>query len=517
MATNTIIDYEKDNQYLPQNIRAFIGQNDRVLVQVFDAFFSLFDKNNKRILYNNWMSAKFASGMTRLNYSTIRSGVAPRLLKIKVDKTVGKVYYQAPEGTDEKVDQLLPKDYLSKKLYEAFTKAEKTGRCLMTLYKDESKEENKPYIVDYDAFRHELVFDNAKNIIEARMFLIGIDDQRMNFAKYYVVEKRYYKNGKPYQKMTVRFQSYTNEAGNDVKLDINEVETKDIPKWLKDKFMGISFNVERELENYTDLGVYHIDCTAINSKFPDSDIPEAMFIDALDTIVMAEQGLTDKEVEKEIGRGQILMPEFGKQFEKPVYNATPTNQTAIAKPIMFAPTQKNPVIQTYPTMKMEDSKPTNVQFEFRPDQWGYSVNDDIARLCAIVGISIMDFDPRLLQTGQRTDDEINAMTDITTSTVTTTRNLNEHEINKMLACICVLYGLKQPVTIKWSMASILNPQKNAMLITQLLTSGLISRKEAIKRTNPDLNDNEINELYNEIKEELGQETEKTIIDAYNNF
>jgi hypothetical protein len=184
---------------------------------------------------------------------------------------------------------------------------------------------------------------------------------------------------------------------------------------------------------------------------------------------------------------------------------------------MFAPTQKNPVIQTYPTMKMEDSKPTNVQFEFRPDQWGYSVNDDIARLCAIVGISIMDFDPRLLQTGQRTDDEINAMTDITTSTVTTTRNLNEHEINKMLACICVLYGLKQPVTIKWSMASILNPTKNTNMVQQQLAAGLISRKEAIKRLNPDLSDTEIEDLYQEILQDLGQENDKTIAEAYNNF
>ena len=512
------IDYSKDNEYLPQNLRLFIGQQDRIVVQVFDAYFSLFDGNNKYILYNNYMAAKFASGFTRLNYATVRSGVAPRLLKIKVDKTIGKVFYQAPQDSEEKVDEVLPKDYLSKKLYEAFYKASMTGRNLIALYKSSKEVDSKPYLVNYDIFRHEIKYDNAKNIIEAKMFLVTVDDVANNFSKYFIIEKRYYKDDKPYQKMTVRWQSYRKENSKQIENDIIEVETKDIPDWLKKKFKGVSFNVERELENYTDLGVYHIDETAINSKFPDSDYPEPMFIDALDTIVMAEQGLTDKEVEKEIGRGQVLIPEFGKQYQAPMYGALPNTQSAVAPIISYGtPALKNPVIQKYPTKSMEDSKPQNVQFDIRAEQWTLSVNDDIARLCAIVGISILDFDPRLLQQGQRTDDEINAMTDITIETVTAYRNLNECEVNKLLACLSNLYGLAKPVKIRWSMASILNPTKNTNMITQQLTAGLISRKEAIKRLNPDLSDNEINELYEEIEKERSYNPEKEIIQDYDNF
>ena len=166
---------------------------------------------------------------------------------------------------------------------------------------------------------------------------------------------------------------------------------------------------------------------------------------------------------------------------------------------------------------MEESKPTNVQFDFRPDQWAMSVNDDIARLCAIVGLTVLDYDPRLLQTGQRTDDEINSMTDITRQTIETSRMLNEFEINKLLACLCALYGLKTPVTIRWSMASILNPTKNTMVVSQQLTSGLISRKEALKRLNPDLSESELEDLYNQIMEDMHQETPESINKAFNNF
>jgi len=518
---DTILDYEKDNKYLPQNLRAFISQTDRVLTQAFDAYFTLLDETNRRILYNNWQAAKFASGMTRLNYATIRSGVAPRLLKIKVDKTIGKVYYQAPKETEKEVDSVLPKSYLSKKLYEADTKAEKTGRCLMALYKS-VKNDSKPYIETFDAFRHEIVYDNEKNIIEAKMFLVNLDDTVNVFCKYFIVEKRYYKDdGKPYQKLTVRYQAFAKENSKEKTRDIEEMETKDIPEWLKEKFKGVVFNREQELEGYTDLGVYHIDATAVNSKFPDSDIPEAMFVDALDTIVMAEQGLTDKEVEKEIGRAQILIPEFGKEYMGPIAmaGAVPKGQSAIAQPILFGGTTnfKNPIIQKYPTKSMEESKPTNVQFDFRPDQWAMSVNDDIARLCAIVGLTVLDYDPRLLQTGQRTDDEINSMTDISRQTIETSRMLNEFEINKLLACLCALYGLKTPVTIRWSMASILNPTKNTMVVSQQLSSGLISRKEAIKRLNPDLSETELEDLYNQIMEDMHQETPESINKAFNNF
>ena len=514
--SNLNIDYSKDNEFLPQNIRAFLSQDNRVVVQTFDAYFTLFDSANKYVLLNNWVAAKFASGFTRMNYMTLRSGVAPRLLKIKCDKTVGKLFYQAPEDSEKKVDEILPKDYLSKMIYEAFDKAYRTGRCLIGLYK--SAEDEKPYLRCYDAFRHEIDFDKEGNIAEARMFLIVMEDIATNFAKYFIIEKRYYKDGKPYQKMVLRYQRYNSEKANRIEADVLEVETKDIPKWLKDKFKDIKFNSEQELESYIDLGVYHIDSSAVNSKFPDSKIPEAMFVDAVDTLVMTDQSLTDKEVEKHLARAQVLVPEFGKEYMPNVYGALPQNQSAVAPAISFGQNVKNPLIAKYPTKSMEESKPQNVQFDFRPEQWAYSINEDICRLCAIVGIGVIDYDSRLLGgSSQRTDDEINAMTDITRQTVEASRNLNEPEINKLLACLSALYELPSPVKIRWSMATIINPSKNALRITQLYNAQLISKKQALKELYPDLMENEIDDLYKEIEQETSYNPEKEILKDYDNF
>ena len=106
------------------------------------------------------------------------------------------------------------------------------------------------------------------------------------------------------------------------------------------------------------------------------------------------------------------------------------------------------------------------------------------------------------------------MTDITANTVIQKRNINTYQINKCLECIGNVLGIESPIAIRWSMASIINPTKNANLVKTLFESGFISRKEAIKRVNPDLNDNEIEEMINAIDSETDS---RAVPVAFNNF
>ena len=125
----------------------------------------------------------------------------------------------------------------------------------------------------------------------------------------------------------------------------------------------------------------------------------------------------------------------------------------------------------------------------------------VGDICSAFGISILDYDPRLLQMGQRTDDEINAMTDITRATVEDKREIAEESINAMLKLISTLYSLEKPMFLRWSMKSIINPSKNAALITTQLANGTISQETAIKRENPDYTKAELEEELAKIKGE----------------
>ena len=284
-----------------------------------------------------------------------------------------------------------------------------------------------------------------------------------------------------------------------------------IPKNILETYPDIEFNVAKKLE-YPSIGVYDIPYTLDNSKFIDVEIPESMFVDALDTGVCLDSSITGKEVDKEIGRGRILYPDF----EQVSRSAAFADASMVGNRVMVNLTNKNqsPIMTPYPSRSMEDSKPINTQFDLRSDQWIQQISDDTARLCANIGMTVLDYDPRLLQVGQRTDDEINSMTDITANTVKGFREINEAKINALLTDVATYFKLNVKVSIRWSMASILNPSKNTELIIRQLGAGLISRKEAIRRANPDLNEKEIDDLYKEVVAEQGAMATEN---AFNNF
>lgn len=503
---DTLLDYSKQNPYLPEALRAFVGATDRMSKQDYTQFITMFNGVEQQAIFNNKTAAEFASGFTDLNYRYLRSGAAPRLKKIVVDKTVGRVYYQSE--VDEKVlQEKFDKDYFSDVLYKAFDETAQTGRSLCVVYGDKEHPE-LVNITSYNLFRHRVIYDNKKNIKEAWLYIVDLKGTKVGF-EYVICEHRYYNTiGEPMQVFELYGVTYENSNKKDARTRVladNEIDQNIIDTYQ------IDFNKPKKLDMST-IGVYDIVYTKTNSKFIDVDIPEAMFVDAVDNAMALDTSITDKEVEKEVGRGQLLIPEFGMGSDIGQYQTQASAGSRMLRTVTR--TYRNPVIMPYPTRSMEDSKPTSVQFDIRSDQWNAQIDNDTARLCASVGVGIIDYDPRLLQTGQRTDDEINAMTDITIQTVTTFRNINERKVNALLGCVCELLDIPQPVAIRWSMAAILNPTKNTELVSKQLERGLISRKEALKRLNPDYTDNEIEQLLNEINNEIEN---TTITTAFSNF
>ena len=507
------IDYENQNRFLPQSLRNFVGATNRITRQCFEEFISMYSGIELMAIMNNLVAAEYASGYTRFNLTYMRSGIPPKLEEILVNKVVSKVAYQT-KGEEKELNDRFDSFYFSTILHKAYEQAAQTGRCAMAVYGNKDSEE--AHIECYNLFRHRLVFGKKNEVIEASFFMNRIDGATAGY-EYVIEEHRFYKKRKeedgtirfvPMQEIIVNRSSYEREDKSDAV--VTRLDT--IPDELQALYPDIKFNVARELEGFNSIGVYHIDWTKTNKKFPDLRIPEAMFVDAVDNCLMLETSITDREVEKEIGRAQILIPEFGKGQQMNQYMTQADAGSRMLRSV--ATSYRNPVIMPYPSMKMEDNKPYNIQFDIRTEQWENAINGDVARLCASVGISVLDYDPRLLQTGQRTDDEINAMTDITANTVMRYRNINEYKINQFLECVGDILDIPSPIAIRWSMASILNPTKNADLVTKLLTNGLISRKEAIRRANPDLTDNEVDEMMKQIDSE---QDSRAVPIAFNNF
>lgn len=509
---DTLIDYDKTNEYLPNTLRQFVGATNRIVVQDFETFYPMFEGIEQLAVFNNKIAADFASGFTQLNYIYLRSGVAPKLLDIFTSKTCGRVWYQAENENEVEFDSKFNRDYFSGVLYKATFESAMTGRSIMVLYGSKNEIE----VGTYNLFRHRIFFDNKKNVVEAFIYLANYNVNAN--IRNVVCEHRFYKNVKdkvtnvetkvPYQEFIVYSLQIDSVTG---KAKTNEIIPSDqLSKELLDKYPNIEFNRAKKLD-FPTIGVYDLKYTSVNKKFLDSDVPEAMFIDAIDNAVTIDTSITGKEVEKEVGRGQVLLPEFEQgSMNQYITQAGAGERLMRSLTISF----KEATFKKYPSRSIEDSKPTNVQFDIRSEQWNGEIDNDTARLCENVGIGVIDYCPRLLGGMQRTDDEINAMTDITANTVKAFRNLNQEKINQMLTAIANTLGLNYKVSIRWSMASILNPTKNTALVTQQLSAGLISRKEAIRRINPDLNEKEISDLYNEIMAERGAEATENRFDSF---
>ena len=501
--SETILDYDKTNKYLPETLRQFVGTADRIVHQDFAQFMPFYSGVELSAVFNNKMAAEFAGGFTNLNYQYLRSGTAPQLLKTFVRKAVGQVWYQAEEENEVVFNDYLERNYFSNNLKKATKEAAMTGRSIMVVYPKEEKVE----IATYNLFRHRIVFDSKMNVKEAWIYINRIDNK--DSYSNVICEHRYYGkvDKKPYQKFTL-YQFDSRAVG---KAEPKEVADTYIPKNILETYPDIEFNVAKKLE-YPSIGVYDIPYTLDNSKFIDVEIPESMFVDALDTGVCLDSSITGKEVDKEIGRGRILYPDFEQVSRRSEF----ADASMVGNRVMINLTSQNqsPIMTPYPSRSMEDSKPINTQFDLRSDQWIQQISDDTARLCANIGMTVLDYDPRLLQAGQRTDDEINAMTDITANTVKGFREIIEAKINALLTDVATFFKLNVKVSIRWSMASILNPSKNTDLIIRQLQAGLISRKEAIRRANPDLNEKEVDDLYKEVVAEQGAMAAEN---AFNNF
>ena len=106
--SETILDYDETNKYLPESLRQFVGTADRITHQDFMQFIPFYTGVELSAVFNNRQAAEFAGGFTNLNYQYLRAGAAPRLLKIFVSKTVGRVWYQAKDNNEN------PNEYLNK-------------------------------------------------------------------------------------------------------------------------------------------------------------------------------------------------------------------------------------------------------------------------------------------------------------------------------------------------------------------------------------------------------------------
>lgn len=492
----TNIDYEKINKHLPETLRLLVGQRNRVTKSVEYNYLRLQNADDQLAILNNYNAYEIATGFSQaIHYTNLMTGTAPRLKNILRDKICSRVMVEGEDASISKLKEVYSEARLTKDLKKAFDNSISTGRGVMVLYNIN----DKISIKHFNVFRSKFKYDYTGELTQADLF-VQIKNVSA-FENLTVIERRYYNSkGTPCQKYVLSKVNWQQEGS--LKSEVYELDKDTLSEDLQNQFEGVIFNKEIELTGYNDLGVYLIENDISNPKYPYSTIPQSQFVDVQDLLVEREQSETFKVVDKHLGRGRIIKPTFMKTgFNKGAIGGNSANMTFNPLMIPSAQGDDQTIFTQYEATSMNENRPESIQFDLRAEQWRADINGLIGDICAVFGLTVLDFDPRLLVAGQRTDDEINAMTDITRATVNDKRDINEETINKFINQVALLSGAVTPVFIRWSMQSILNPLKNSQLVQTQLANGTISRRTAIKRENPDYTEAEIEEELERINSE----------------
>ncbi len=474
-----------EKSFLPLTSRQLLKQIPEAIGYEDEDYLCMFDTYQRVAIYNNLLANKWASGFVPMvHYQSLNSRTCPVISDILTSKIVGNIDIEG-EG-DNLVKEL--KDSLIN-FQNTITQMESDvlnrGEAVITTNLVE--EQGKVSFEVYPLGRYILKIDQDKTIYDALLFK-RIFDTKDKFTNFVLAEHRFYKVRKgekiPFIEYTIIRNAWSTRVGLTREVERQAINAEQIPKEILAQLGEIEINKAKELKT---LGVYRFKNTATNKLARYSDIGESQFINATGFMMALENSMTYQEIDKNIGRGRVLTPTM----------SSVGNGLGLSR----MPRQRKETILDYTFMtpytaevgSLDQKMPLqSVQFQLRADEWKISLEQAEAKVCIRCGISVLDFDPTLAGTTERTATETNYLSDITANTVKAKRALIHEELDKLVNDLAIELGLNDlKVFVVFDKSTILNQIQNQSLILQQYQQGLCSLKTAIKSLHPEWNDEEV--------------------------
>lgn len=306
---------------------------------------------------------------------------------------------------------------------------------------------------------------------------------------YYTKEIRLILDGKAYYKVLIGKGTLV------VAPTWNSASNKDIPKEIQAQwefnYGDIKPNTWYELPFKT-IGVYNVQNKPLASAI--ADIPgysDSTLYTALDILYSIDYNYTQAQVDMYFGKSRGLIP---KQMGGASINTSGTN---IAEGLSFTEAISSAPLEEHFYTEIRSGgvdgkpiQPTLMQPDLRGEAHKYIRDSDLELLASKVGLSSSTLANHLTNNKQKTNDEINAEQDTTSSSVAMKRQLATTPINDLLKDIAQFYGFNDTVEIVWGRTNINSAMQNRQLLEEY-TSGVLPLKEYIKRRYPELSEEEV--------------------------
>ncbi len=490
------LDILQEERYMSPTLRELLKMRNREFGEDDSFFIRTFPYETRIAMFNNYEACTFARGFVpSIHHKLLNSKIVKRIHKKLIAKIASNVNIEGEKDADvTKIKNQISS--FPSKVKECVSYMLSRGESCLTINSDGEK---KILIEVYPLARYDLKKDSHGNIEEAFLYK-QLFDGANKYLKYILVEHRYKKQEKYYIEYKVieyTFRTFTDSED----LEKREIDPDHLPTLIKESIDDIELNKPTEISC---LGVYRVKNTEVNELSPHSDIGESQYLDVLDEVISLDTSYTYRDVDKNIGRGRMMVPSLGMATTPQAFNINKDKSITRLDYKARHTILDNTFLQPYPDMSGDVSKaiPQAVQFNLRTSEWVADRQDYIASICTGCGLSVFDYDPTT-STGARTAREIDELSDLTASTVEEKRSALTETLNAMLKDIVALlgYGEETSVFVKWDKSTTVNKDANNEMVLSRYGAGLCSRKTAIKNLNPNWNEKEVDAEIDRIENE----------------
>lgn len=247
---------------------------------------------------------------------------------------------------------------------------------------------------------------------------------------------------------------------------------------IRESYGLILFDTPRRLP-FVDLGAELINWTEGIAGLPQMPFGESVLAHIMPHLMLFDYHTSAVGTDMYLGRGRVMLP---KGIDGQANRQGVENWDAGLDSMAFV---------KIPYVNPDDQKPLPVQFDLRSEEWKSLRNLIFENIAVALGLSPSTIAAFLNDSSARTAREVSTEENETAAYVADTRAIIETPINRILDTVRKYYGLPDKVVVRWAQSGLSNPYITTEMMTQQVSAGLISIKDAIMNLNPDDDEEQI--------------------------
>ena len=366
--------------------------------------------------------------------------------------------------------------------------------------------------------------------VKAKLFINFIDDNNgksIHAARYFLVEERYFENGKPYSinkiykspipQMEGAYQSFSygwamnsgDSAVDVTDIFINNAGLIDDSVLNQIKDSGLIFGYPFELP-FKGLGIIHYKTTETSLKHPNSKYGEPVLASSYDLMWAYDYAFSILAKDLYVGRAMTFVPDTlngnqvlesqmtDEQYAQAFYNRS------TSLPAIF-----DDEFIKLPNYNMEYQQPTTVQFDIRSEKIKIAMDTIATKIAQNVGIDPVSLISDMTPTNEtKTAFEVSNEASIPNTTILRKRELLQQALNELIDELCNFYGKSsEDVMVCFPPLEELNKTLTADYIVKLRSVNGMSTEMLVDLAYKDLTEAEKDEEVKRIEREQEEKVE----------